>query len=125
VEDSNMWMLIPPWLMLKLKLAGVAFSINEGVNGKGGMFWTKDLGFSVYVTNTVYNAGTQATPVSTVLAGSYQAIGYADKMLKTRTIELSSTRGTQIDGGLIWGYKVIKPRELAKATFTYGAETGI
>jgi hypothetical protein len=125
VEDSNMWMLIPPWMMLKLKLAGVAFSINEGVNGKGGMFWTKDLGFSVYVTNTVYNAGTQATPVSTVLAGSYQAIGYADKMLKTRNIELSGTRGTQIDGGLIWGYKVIKPRELAKATFTYGAESAI
>jgi hypothetical protein len=123
VEDSNMFMLLPPWMMIKLKLAGIAFSINEGVNGKGGMFWTKDLGFDTYVTNTVYNSGTQAAPVSTVLAGSYQAIGFDKRMLKTRNIELSGTRGTQIDGGAVFGYKTIKPKELAKGVFTFGAES--
>lgn len=125
VKDANMWLLIPPWMMVKLKVAGISFSINEGVNGKGGMFWTKDLGFTTYVTNTVYNSGTQAAPVSTVLGGSYQAIGFAEKMLKTRHIELSGSRATQIDGGAIYGYKVIKPKELAKSTCTYGAETTI
>lgn len=125
VQDSNMFMLLPPWMMIKLKLAGINFSINEGVNGKGGMFWTKDLGFEAYVTNTVYNAGTQATPVSTILAGSFQAIGFAEQMLKTRSIELSASRATQLDGGLIYGFRCIKPRELAKATFTFGAETTI
>jgi hypothetical protein len=125
VQDSNMFMVIPPWMMIKLKIAGIAFSINMGVNGKGGMFWTKDLGFEVYVTNTVYNAGTQAVPVSTVLAGSFQAVGYADKMLKTRDIELSGSRATQLDGGIIYGYRVIKPKELAKLTATFGAESTI
>lgn len=125
VQDSNMFMLLPPWLMLKLKLAGINFSINEGVNGKGGMFWTKDLGFETFVTNTVYNSGTQATPVSTILAGSFQSIGFAEQMLKTRSIELSGSRATQLDGGLIYGYKVIKPKELAKGVFTLGAETTI
>jgi hypothetical protein len=125
VQESNMWMLLPPWMMLKLKIAGVSFSINEGVNGKGGMFWTKDLGFDTYITNTVYNAGTQAAPVSTVLGGSYQAIGFAEKMLKTRAIELSSARDTQLDGGIIYGYRVIKPKELAKLTATFGAESAI
>jgi hypothetical protein len=125
VQESNMWMLLPPWMMLKLKIAGVSFSINEGVNGKGGMFWTKDLGFDTYITNTVYNAGTQAAPVSTILAGSYQAIGFAEKMLKTRAIELSSARDTQLDGGIIYGYRVIKPKELAKLTATFGAESAI
>lgn len=125
VQDSNMWMLIPPWMMIKLKIAGIEFSINEGINGKGGMQWSKDLGFDVYVTNTVYNAGTQAAPVSTVLAGSYQAIGYADQQLTTRTIELSGSRATQLDGGLIYGYKVIKPKELAKLTATFQAENAI
>jgi hypothetical protein len=125
VQESNMWMLLPPWMMLKLKIAGVSFSINEGVNGKGGMFWTKDLGFDTYITNTVYNAGTQAAPVSTVLAGSYQSIGFAEKMLKTRAIELSSARDTQLDGGIIYGYRVIKPKELAKLTATFGAESAI
>jgi hypothetical protein len=125
VQDSNMFMLLPPWMMIKLKIAGISFSINEGVNGKGGMFWTKDLGFEAYVTNTVYNSGTQAAPVSTVLAGSFQAIGYADQMLKTRAIELSGSRATQLDGGLIYGYRVIKPKELAKLTATFGAESAI
>lgn len=125
VQDSNMWMLIPPWMMIKLKIAGIEFSINEGINGKGGMQWSKDLGFDVYVTNTVYNAGTQAAPVSTVLAGSYQAIGYADQQLTTRTIELSASRSTQLDGGLVYGYKVIKPKELAKLTATFAAEAAI
>jgi hypothetical protein len=125
VQESNMWMLLPPWMMIKMKIAGISFSINEGVNGKGGMFWTKDLGFDTYITNTVYNAGTQAAPVSTVLAGSYQSIGYADKMLKTRSIELSGSRDTQLDGGIIYGYRVIKPKELAKLTATFGAESAI
>jgi hypothetical protein len=125
VQESNMFILLPPWMMIKLKLAGIAFEINEGVNGKGGMFWTKDLGFDTYITNTVYNSGTQASPVSVALGGSYQAIGYADKMLKTRSIELSGSRATQLDGGVIYGYKLIKPKELAKSTLTWAAETAI
>lgn len=125
VDDNNMFMVIPPWMQIKLKLAGVAFSINEGINGKGGMQWTKDLGFDVYVTNTVYNSGTAETPVSTILAGSYQSIGYADHMLKTRSMELQNTRAVGIDGGIIYGYKLIKPKELAKGIFTFAAETAI
>ena len=125
VQDNNMFMVIPPWLMLKLKMAGVAFSINEGTNGTGGMFWTKDLGFDTFVTNTLYNSGTQAAPVSTIIAGSYQSIGFAERMLATRSIELSGSRATQLDGGSIYGYKVIKAKELAKAVFTFGSETAI
>lgn len=125
VQDNNMFMLLPNWMMVKLKLAGIKFSTNEGLSGKGGMFWTKDLGFDTYITNTVYNAGTQAVPVSSVLAGSYQSIGFAKKMLRTRDIELSGSRSTQLDGGTIYGYKVIKAKELALGNFTFGAETTI
>jgi hypothetical protein len=112
-------------MMLKLKIAGITFKINEGLNGKGGMFWTKDLGFDTYITNTVYNAGTQATPISTCLAGSYQAIGYTDIMLKTRTIPLSGSRKTQLDGGTAYGYKLVLPKQLTKGVFTFGAESQI
>ena len=125
VEDSNLFMLVPPWMRIKLQLAGIQFEINNGINGKGGMQWSKDLGFTTYVTNTVYNSGTAAAPVSTILGGSYQAIGYDERLLKTRNIELSGTRGTQIDGGAVFGYKVIKPKELGKGVFTFAAETTI
>lgn len=125
IEDSNLFMLVPPWMRIKLQLAGIQFQINNGINGKGGMQWSKDLGFTTYVTNTVYNSGTAALPVSTILAGSYQAIGFDKRLLKTRNIELSGSRGTQIDGGLVYGYKTIKPKELAKGVFTFAAETQI
>lgn len=125
VTEDNMWMVLPPWMQIKLKLAGISFSINEGINGKGGMQWSKDLGFDVYITNTVYNSGTAATPVSTVLGGTYQAIGYADHVLKTRSMDLESSRAVGVDGGVVYGYKLIKPKELAKGTFTFGAETTI
>jgi hypothetical protein len=125
VAETNMWAIIPPWVQLKLKLAGVKFSINSGINGKGGMAWTQDLGFDVFVTNTVYNSNTAAAPVSHILAGSYQSVGYADKMLNTRSFELQATRAIGIDGGCIYGFKTIKPKELAKAVLTWVAETTI
>ena len=123
VSQDNMWMVIPPWVMLKLKLAGVAFSINEGINGKGGMQWTKDLGFDVYVTNNVYNSA--VTPVSVCLAGSYQAIGFAEKLMKSRAMELEDSFDVGLSGLLVYGYKVIKPKELCTITLTYTAETAI
>jgi hypothetical protein len=123
VPQSNMWIVIPPWVETKLRLAGVAFQINTGINGTGGMAWTNELGFDLYVTNTLYESA--STPVTKVLAGSYQSIGYADKQLSTRRIELEGSRAVGIDGGLIYGYKVIKPKELALGSFTYAPETAI
>lgn len=123
VSQDNMWIVIPPWLRLKLQLAGIGFSVNEGLNGKGSMAWTNELGFDVYVTNTIYNSAT--TPTTQVLAGSYQAIGYADIQVPTRKLVLEGSRAVGIDGGLIYGYKVIKPKELALGAFTYAVETTI
>lgn len=123
VSADNMWIVIPPWVRLKLQLAGIKFQINNGINGTGGMAWTNELGYDVYVANTLYNSAT--TPVTQVLAGSYQAIGYADKQVPTRRIELEGSRAVGIDGGMIYGYKVIKPKELALGAFTYSAESTI
>jgi hypothetical protein len=123
VSADNMWIVIPPWVRLKLQLAGIKFQINNGINGTGGMAWTNELGYDVYVTNTLYNSAD--TPVTQVLAGSYQAIGYADKQVPTRRIELEGSRAVGIDGGMIYGYKVIKPKELALGVFTYDGETTI
>jgi hypothetical protein len=125
VNQSNMWMALPPWLRIVMEMAGIKFEINNGINGTGGMAWTKQLGFDCYVSNTIYNSGTADAPVSTVLAGTYQAIGYADHMLKTRSIELPTTRAIGLDGGIVYGYKLIKAKELAKGIFSQGAETTI
>jgi len=125
VQDNNMFMVIPPWVMIKMKLAGIAFSINEGINGKGGMQWSKDLGFDIYVTNNLPNTGSAASPVHNILAGSYQAIAFADRLDKSETLRAETAFADHIRGLHIFGKKVVKPLELAVGAFTYAAETAI
>lgn len=123
--DEDMFMIIPPWVQLKLKLAGIKFSINEGVNGKGGMSWTKELGFDVYVTNQVVNTGTVATPISHIMAGSKNAIAFADQITDTEEMRLEGTFDTAVRGLHVFGAKVIKPLELVTTAVTFAAETTI
>ena len=125
VTEDNMWAVIPPWVMIKLKLAGVVFSINEGINGKGGMQWTKDLGFDVFVTNNLPNNGTADAPEHNILAGSYQAIGYDDVLNESEIIRAETAFSNKCRGLHVFGAKVIKPLELAVGTFTYAAETAV
>lgn len=125
VDSSDMWMVIPPWIQTKLKLAGIKFSINEGIKGKGGMMWTNELGFDVYVTNQVINTGTTATPISHVMAGSKMAIAFADQVNETETLRNISTFDDLVRGLHNYGAKVIKPLELVTGAATYAAETTI
>ena len=126
VPENSMWMVIPPWVKLKLQLAGIVFEINEGINGKGGMSWAKnELGFDIYVTNQVYNSGTAAAPVSYVMAGSYNAIGYAETLNKSEALRAETRFTNHVRGLHVYGTKVIKPKELAYIALTYTAETTI
>lgn len=126
VPENQMWLVIPPWVKLKLMEAGIKFSINEGVNGTGGMSWAKgELGFDIYVSNLVNNSGTAAAPVSSILAGSYNAIGFADQVSETEAFRHQSYFADACRGLYTFGAKVLKPKELALATLTYTAETAI
>jgi hypothetical protein len=104
-----------------MKLAGIVFSINEGINGKGTMAYARDLGFDIYVTNTVYKSG----GVHYCMAGSYQAIGYQGKTLGVRNHEAENSRAQLVDDLAVYGFKVIKPKELVRLDLTPVAETAI
>jgi hypothetical protein len=125
VSESDMFVIIPPWLRLKLQLAGIKFTINEGINGTGGMAWTKELGFDVYVTNQVVNLGSVATPQSQVLAGAYNSIAFADQILETESLRLESSFDNAVRGLHVYGGKVVRPDHLVHADLTFGAETTI
>jgi hypothetical protein len=125
VSDSDMWMIIPPWVRLKLELAGVKFSINNGINGTGGLAWTDALGFDIYVTNQVVNTNTVASPVSKIMAGAYNSIAFASQIMETESVRLIDTFDTAIRGLHVYGGKVIQPNLLHTSTLTYGAETTI
>jgi hypothetical protein len=125
VSDSDMWMVIPPWVRLKLELAGVKFQINNGTNGTGGMAWTDALGFDIYVTNQVVTANPTTTPVSKVMAGSYNSIAFASQIMETENVRLIDTFDSAIRGLHVYGAKVIQPNLLHTATFTYALDTEI
>jgi len=126
VPDGQMWCVIPPWVKLKLMEAGIKFSINEGINKSGGLSWAKnELEFDIYVSNNVYNGGTAAVPVSSIMAGSYNAIGFADQVNKTEAFRHQDYFKDACRGLYTFGAKVLKPKELAVATLTYAAETAI
>jgi hypothetical protein len=123
VPENDMWLVIPPWVQLKLELAGIKFSINEGINGKGGMMWTKVLGFDTFVTNQVVNTAT--TPVSQLMAGSYNAIAFAEALMKSEALRAETAFATHVRGLHVFGAKVVKPKELVSLALTYAAETAI
>jgi len=125
VADNQMWMIIPPWLRLKLKLAGVKFQINNGTNGKGYMAWTNELGYDVFVNNQTVNTGTTAVPVSHILCGSYNSIAFADQITETENLRLQSSFDDAVRGLHLYDAKVIKPLELATGALTLGAESTI
>jgi hypothetical protein len=125
VPETDMWMVIPPWVRIKLQLAGVKFQINNGINGTGGLAWTKELGFDIYVTNQVINVGTVATPQSKCMAGSYSSIAFAQQIMDTEMIRLETQFADAVRGLHVYGAKVVRPDLLVLADFTYAAETTI
>jgi hypothetical protein len=121
VDENDMWVTLAPWMQTKLELAGVKFQINNGINGKGGMSWTKVLGMDAYVTNQVYATGGVTYP----MAGSYNAIVFAEGLMKSESLRSTTNFTTILRGLHVFGCKVIKPKELVYAALTETAETAI
>lgn len=125
VPENDRFIIITPWLQLKLDLAGVKFQINNGIHGTGGMAWAKVMNLDVFVTNQVVNTGTTETPISHCLAGAYNSIVYADQIVETEMIRLETQFANAVRGLHVYGGKTIRPDLLVDAEFTFGAETTI
>lgn len=125
VNEGDGWVIIPPWVKEKLVLAGVKFSINEGINKKGGLSWAEYLGLNLYVTNQVVNTGTVDAPVSKCMFGSKNAVVFADLLMKSETLRLEGSFDNALRGLHVYGAKVAKPAELGYMDLTYAVETAI
>lgn len=123
IKYGNRWMIVPPWYKEKLELANVKFSILEGVPGsKTGVIWTNHLGTDFYVSNNLTTTGAEGTYNTQCLAGSYNAIVYADQIIKSRYIpDVPTSFAGQCDGLHVFGAKVIKPKELIRINATQAA----
>ena len=110
VPDGRIWIVVPPFIKTKLLLAGIKFSINEGVNGTGSTGFTDELGCDIYVSNQLH---TDSSGKTMMLAGSYSSIAYAEQVLETQVIDrLEDSFDTAVRGRSVFGAKVIRPNEL-------------
>jgi hypothetical protein len=125
VPENDRFIILPPWMQLKLELAGVKFQINTGIQGTGGMAWAKVMNLDVFVTNQVVNTGTVDVPISQCLAGAYNSIVYAEQILETEMIRLETQFASAVRGLHVYGGKTIRPDLLVNGAFTFGAETEI
>ena len=110
VPDGRTWIVVPPFIKTKLMLAGIKFQINNGVNGTGAVAFTDELGCDIYVSNQL---AVDENGNTMMLAGSYSAIAYAEQVLETQVLDrLENSFDKAVRGRLVFGAKVIKPREL-------------
>jgi hypothetical protein len=123
VKPNQRWLVIPPWYKEKLMLAGIKFSILEGIAGsKSGVSWVNAWDTDIYVSNNLNTTGAEGSYVTQCLAGSYNAIVYAEQILKSRYIpEVPGSFAGQCDGLHVFGSKVVRPTELVRIAATQAA----
>jgi len=110
VPSGQAFFAIDPMFKEKLELAGIKFGINEGMKGfEGGLEWADYLGMKIFVSNNIkVNEGKHY-----LMAGSFNAIVYADQIIKSRFIADAENAFEGLYSSLhVYDAKVIKPEEL-------------
>lgn len=119
VPDGRIWIVVPPFIKTKLLLAGVKFSVNQGINGTGSTGFTDELGCDIYVSNQL---ASDADGNTVMMAGSYSSIAYAEQVLETQVIDrLEDSFDTAVRGRIVFGAKVIRPEELVACPVSNGS----
>ncbi len=110
VPHGQAFFVIDPMFKEKLELAGIKFGINEGMKGfEGGLEWADYLGMKIFVSNNVKVENGKHL----LMAGSYNAIVYADQIIKSRFIAEAENAFEGLYSSLhVYDAKPIKPAEL-------------
>jgi len=125
VPQQDRYLIISPWVRSKLEMAGVVFSINDGLkSGTGGLAWADYLGFKIYVSNNLENAASRSSATE-CLAMSGNAMAFAQQIMDTEAIRRETSFATGVRGLHVFGAKVVKPKEMVRLTLTYAAETSV
>ncbi|MBR3163586.1 MAG: hypothetical protein IKF17_05765 [Clostridia bacterium] len=110
VPSGQRFFVIDPMVQEYMTNAGLKFGVNEGMKGfEGGLEWADYLGMKTFVSNNVK----VTSGVHYCLAGSYNAIVYADQIIKSRFIAEAENAFEGLYSSLhVFGAKIIKPAEL-------------
>jgi hypothetical protein len=114
---ANRWVVIPPalhgFLLENAKFVDYSSSgsLEPLLNGRVG----RALGMEIYVSNNVVDTGTNQFAV---MAGSMQAITYAEQLMTVEAGRHQASFGDYVRGLMIYGAKVVHPGALATCVAT-------
>jgi N4-gp56 family major capsid protein len=123
--SNGRWVVVPPEMYAKLlqddrfiraDASGTTAGLRNGQVGRAA-------GFDVVESNTVPSAdadgtGTGTALAYTVLAGHSMATTFAEQIAKVKAVDLQDQFGEGIKGLHVYGAKVVRGAQLAKATVT-------
>lgn len=122
VPSTGRWLAISPIVKERMVLAGIYFKTMEAL---GTLEIADYLGFKVYVSNNLNFTSSGETQVPNILAGSTNAIAFAQQILKAQVIDIEKNFGQGYKSLAVWGTKVVKPKELVSSALTFVAESVI
>ena len=126
IPNEEKFIVISPWIKLKLALAGVEFSIREGDTAKNGVEWNNSMGFDMFVSNNLTPLKESTTVVgSMVVGGSKKAIAYAGQIMNTEAIRLEDHFSYGVRGLHLYGAEIIRPELLCVGKFKEGEDTDL
>ena len=126
IPNEEKFIVIPPWVKLKLALAGIEFSIREGDKARDGVEWNNSMGFDMFVSNNLTNLLESTTPVgSMVVGGSKKAIAYAGQIQSTEAMRLEGSFAYGVRGLHLYGAAIIRPELLCVGKFKEGEDTDL
>ena len=124
--NMSIWAAVPPVVVEKLILAKLLVDTdNSAVLATGAL--GRFMGFNIYESNNLTTSGTLAGGNLNIkcMAGTMNAITYADQILKVEAVDLEKRFNDALKGLHVYGAKVVRPKELALLDFTIEDETNI
>lgn len=126
VNVNKKWIVIPPWVSVKLKLAGILKAEDLRGELENG-FIGRVLDFDMFISNncTSLTPATAGRRRNIIMAGSYQSIAFADQMTESESLRSQGYFADLIRGLHVWGSRVVKPKELYYLDLEEAPETTI
>lgn len=120
-EGTDIVFEVSPEVYIKMVLAKIFNDTDNSktlTNGKVGRFLNTD----IYLSNNIQKSGN----VSHCLMRTKESVSYAEQLTKTKAYELGGKGfGDAVKGLMLYGAKVVKPKELVRLDLTVAEEATI
>ena len=129
VPFEGRWLAFPPFGVQALLMAGIGFTpttagrvtnVDYTAEYRAGRIG-RTLGFDIYMTNNLTDnaAATAAVPYKYCLAGTNDAITFADQIVNVEAFRPETMFSDAVKGLHVYGYKVVQPKALVCCPWQY------